>query len=320
MYQTEEPNMTRSAPASPVRSLPCNDTKRMSPSRSPRRISHLPSPTSKLLSINNEGSPAEEEEYLDAELNRYGYVVTDRMIVLEDGNALTRYIVARSPDGDNVVVNLDTDGFVAIDAEPKIYMPSMGVHQDALEDNVADICDNGMCIRTVDGRVLNVASSNHASVGNRRASYPMVDMSSIRKSPRDASAAIQSQGGNITAHSFNESMAVNSELYKDISGLVGSHKNYIDAYKRALANRSDDIKQLEGYRSIYSRMPTLTPQDQKKYSLTLKILEDRKAERIELLSQASEVSAMDAQIRELNKRISNMTSSLTSKAPTRGTV
>jgi hypothetical protein len=306
LYRTEEPIMVRSAPSSPKRHLPTNDNKRSSPERSSRKISSFTSPESKLISL-------ESEEFLDEELKRYGYTISNKMIILDDGNASTQYIVAKSPRGNQVVVDLDTQGYVSVDKDPNMYMSSMSTHDDKIEDHIVDLCENGLCIRNPDGKMLNLYSAEFQDVGSSKASYPLVNMSSIRLSPEGISSIIQDKTDKIVSSCIECGLSANDELTDRSYSLNSTITMYRELYSKLIMDSTSIISQLEGYKNIYSTMNNLPEGEYAKYQTVLKILEEEKSKvnnitfkYNEVLNYSSQLKLMEDKVKKIMVNIESM--------------
>lgn len=303
LYRTDEPAMVRSAPASPRRQLPSNDNRRSAP-KSPRKLSSFPSPTSSLL-------PIDSEEFLDDELIRYGYSIVDRMIILEDGNASTKYIIAKTPIGNEVVVDLDTQGFVSVDEEPKMYMTSVGYHDEPIDDYVVDLCENGLCIRGSDGKYIRLHTPESKDVGSRKASYPLISMSSIRLEPEVTSALVRDRSDSIISSCIECGVKANNEIRSMSQKINTTVDEYITLWSSRVSDISSTINQLEGYKNVYSKMKTLTPQESTKYQAVLSILGEEKSKLNSYTFKYNEILEVTSRLDSINDKLREMISSIT---------
>ncbi len=125
----------------------------------------------------NHSGKSNNDEDLDDELDKLGFNVVDKVLVLDDtGNVLAQYVKVESNFGQTALIELDSDGYVSIDPHDEIFevtevpdLPYLGVEgykiEEPLISGVSYQCTNGVCVRVAGGETRSFIHSNKSKCG-----------------------------------------------------------------------------------------------------------------------------------------------------------
>ncbi|MNK97315.1 hypothetical protein D3C87_1176400 [compost metagenome] len=103
-------------------------TLRLIPMHGVERTETMPSPKSRISSIDSIFSLPDEGKSLDDDIKDLGFEIEEKILTVDDiGNVLVKYMKIKSPHGGYAMIDLDTADFIAIEPDNPLFMSRMSV-------------------------------------------------------------------------------------------------------------------------------------------------------------------------------------------------
>jgi len=271
----------------------------------------------------------EDENSVENDLAKYGYVATDKIITRDnDGNVAARYIKATNDRGQQVFVELDIDGKVAVrptdltlieskQANEIPYNVKVGTYNCAGNGvcGVAFECKEGLCTLVRDDNTLQPVESNFVTVQqfDKKSgilegdpmSYPIVRLSDIKANPDLVAKYIDDSTRRIRNTGYNNCNAEFNNLAKSLDSLNLSYRTLERKQRDTFITLSNTLRDLERMQKDYIVNPPKNETQQNKYNNLLYNIRRRNEYIVELLKVCQRVNYFNKVITSVNNDIND---------------
>jgi len=228
-----------------------------------------------------------EDSTVEKTLVKSGYLPVDKVLTKDDnGNLMCQYIKAVDATGRTTYVDLDCEGYVAVDPEDVAmtsatkasvvpYSARIGTYECASSDvcGVAFECDNEICtVKRSDGSmtpsetVFTTSSvsqkfpghKEHGMLSNHPISYPIVSLSDIKENPERVACSVRDSHNRMRNAAFGQVNRDTTNLLESSNGLNNEVRRF-DAKQKSVASKlTSTIEQLETAHEALKRKPPVT--------------------------------------------------------------
>lgn len=221
------------------------------------------------------------EDEVEKSLTESGYLTVDKILTKdENGNLLCQYIKAVDATGRSAFVDLDCEGYVAVDPKDMTmtnsssvnasvvpYSVKMGTYECVSSDvcGVAFECDNEICtLKRTDQSLtpsetvfttLKSGNGDKGMLSNTPIAYPIVSLSDLKANPEQVASSIKDSHNRMRNVAFGQAN-------RDTENLVNATKSFNAEIKRFDTNQrlistslNKTINELERIHAQYKRSP-----------------------------------------------------------------
>lgn len=321
-------------PVTPISTVPLNNVpdSNLKPLSNEPTIVSVDSPSS--ASFHNYQGMIQDKG-VEQTLTESGYLPVDKILTRdENGNLMCQYIKAIDATGRSAFIDLDTEGYVAVDpknmtmttmsnASVVPYSVKMGTYECASSDvcGVAFECDNEICTlkrndnsltpsETVFTSVnMNENSGGHKAHGmltSHPIAYPIVALSDIKANPDQVVCSIKDSHNRMRNVSFDQAK-------KDTETLVGATDNLNNEIKRYEVNHkiisstlAKTIRSLETIHEQYKKSPPANDFEKTKLRSVYYNLRKRHDMVVDHLKLAESVNSRVDRVNELTGEVRSL--------------
>lgn len=220
-------------------------------------------------------------------LTKSGYLPVDKILTKdENNNLMCQYIKAVDPTGRTTFVDLDCEGYVAVDPKDMTmahsskasvlpYSTKMGTYECASSDvcGVAFECDNEICTLKRNNESLTPSEAvftssriderasghkEHGMLSNQPIAYPIVSLSDIKENPEKVACSIRDSHNRMRNVSFSQANFQTTNLV-DATTALNNEVYWFSASQRMNAGKlTTTIEQLETAHETMKRKPPVT--------------------------------------------------------------
>lgn len=261
---------------------------------------------------------------IEQELMAAGFYPKDKIITTsDDGDSNARFIKAVTKMGHTVLVELDVEGYVAVDPKDHTmietksvtvvpYSVKSGAQQCMGSDvcGVAFVCADGVCTMINDDTghpkeanytFVEKLSEKAVIIDDNPVAYPIVRLSEIRASPVLVIKSISEANRRIRNASYKAVAEDLSKTDKAIEALEQNYKAFKTLNDRIAADLSASIKQLESFNMVYMKTPPISEAEKLKHRKVIANLKARQDKVVELLRLGEKVASHRDEIAEIAK-------------------
>jgi len=227
-----------------------------------------------------------QDSSVEQTLAKSGYLPVDKILTKdENDNLMCQYIKAIDPTGRTTFVDLDCEGYVAVDPEDMKmvtaskasvlpYSVKMGTYECASSDvcGVAFECDNEICtlkrneqslnpseaVFTTDHKLEGEGHKEHGMLSTQPVAYPIVSMSDIKENPDKVACSIRDSHNRMRNVAFNQASRDTSMLVEATNGLNNEARRFAMSQKNNSEKLKTTIDQLETVHETMKRRPPVT--------------------------------------------------------------
>lgn len=276
-------------------------------------------------------------------LAKKGYTVTAKILVQGSEGAEARYFEAINKMGHKILIELDTDGFVAIGPddltlqEGKIatvipYSTKNGILESSANEvlGIAFICADGICTLVKDEGpnptettfvYSNSSQGKIGKLGDQITPYPIVRLSEIGQDNEGTiDYTIKKVTEKMRDDDYKACRAQFHQTKEEISNLARAFDGYERAIMEADARLKSAIHELEDINARYIRNPPTDEVNRENYRQVVYNLRRRHEMAVDLMYLCSIVAHKRAKINRLTEHIKEVTKEIQDEFSTVGYV
>ena len=262
-------------------------------------------------------------------LTESGYLPVDKILTKdENDNLMCQYIKAVDSTGRSAYVDLDCEGYVAVDpkdmkmvtssaASVVPYSVKMGTYECAASDvcGVAFECDNEICtLKRTDESLTPIETvfthggseaghHHHGMVGSYPISYPIVTLSDIKEKPEQVACSIRDSHNRMRNVAFGQANKDTTNLVDATKSLNNEINRFNTNQKVVSATLAKTIAQLEDIHNQYKRSPPTSDKERDNLRSVHHNLRKRHDLVVDHLKLAESVNSRVDRIRELTGEV-----------------
>lgn len=276
-----------------------------------------------------------KDKGVEQTLTETGYLPVDKILTKdENGNLMCQYIKAVDPTGRSVFIDLDCEGYVAVDPKDMTmttmsnasvvpYSIKMGTYECASSDvcGVAFECDNEICtlkrsdnsltpsetvFTSVSMPEMSSGHKEHGMISNQPIAYPIVTLSDIKANPDQVSCSIKDSHNRMRNISFGQAKKETESLVDATKDLNNEIRRYEINHKIISGTLARTIRELETIHEQYKRSPPSNDDERAKLRLVYHNLRKRHDLVVDHLKLSESVNSRVDRIKELSGEVRSL--------------